>query len=139
MAYVRSRAYRPTGPDDDTVITVLRRSFRDGHACCEVSGEPITGERGVHWSVHHRVPRGMGGTRSARVNQPPALMVVCGSATTGCHHRIESDRAEALRSGWLVSRYADPANVAVLIDRGSRWVYLTASGGYADNPPGGAL
>lgn len=143
MAYVRSRAYRPTGPDDDTVITVLRRAFRDGlrgrHACCEICGGGIIGERGVHWSVHHRVPRGMGGTRAARVNQPQSLMVVDGSATTGCHGRIESDRAEALASGWLVSRYADPANVAVLIDRGSRWVYLTASGGYADNPPGGAL
>jgi hypothetical protein len=71
-----STVRRHTGPDDDTVITVLMRSMRDGRTSCEICGDPITGERGRDWCVHHRVPRGMGGTRSAHVNLPPSLLVV---------------------------------------------------------------
>ena len=129
---------RSTGPDDDTVITVLMRSMRDRHTSCEVCGVTINGERGVHWSVHHRVPRGMGGTTSAAVNAVPSLLVVCGSATTGCHQRIESRRAEARVNGWLVARGLDPETTPVLIDNGSRWVYLGSNGKYHDNPPVGA-
>lgn len=127
---------RGTGPDDDTVITVLIRSRRYyGERCCEVCGVQLQGERGVGWSCHHRVPRGMGGTTSAAVNAVPSLLLVCGSATTGCHGRIESDRAEAYANGWLVSRYSDAATVPVTIDRGSRVVYLGSDGKYHDNPP----
>lgn len=128
---------RNTGPDDETVITALMRSMRDGKTCCEICNMPITGERGLHWSVQHRVPRGMGGTRSEAVNAVSSLLILDGSGTTGCHGRVESDRAEAFANGWLVSRHSDPATVPVTIDQGSRVVYLDAAGGYADNPPGG--
>ena len=130
---------RSTGPDDDTVITILMRSMRDGHTTCEICNVPISGgERGRDWSVQHRVPRGMGGTRSEAVNAVPSLLILCGSGTTGCHGRVESDRAEAYANGWLVSRYSDAATVPVTIDRGSRVVYLGSDGKYHDNPPDGA-
>lgn len=126
---------RNTGPDDDTVITALKRSMRDGHTSCEICSVSIAnGLRGRDWSVHHRVPRGMGGTRDEAVNSAPSLLILCGSGVTGCHGRVESDRAEAYINGWLVSRYSDPAMTAVLLDNGARWAYL-ADGGYADNPP----
>ena len=80
----------------------------------------------------------MGGTRLDTVNAVPSLLVVCGSATTGCHQRIESHRADAYINGWLVSRYSDAATVPVTIDRGSRVVYLGSDGKYHDNPPVGA-
>ena len=121
---------RSTGPDLETVMAVLHR---DGYRCVRCD-RPIVGERGVDWSCHHRTPRGMGGSKRPEVNSPAALLSLCGSGTTGCHGYVESHRAEALTNGWLVSRYSDPAAVAVLVDRGSRWVYLTESG-YADDPP----
>lgn len=130
MALARSRIQarpRNTGPDVATIGTVLAR---DGYRCVRCGYT-------VHWpccaSIHHRKPRGMGGGEAD--NTPANLILLCGTGTTGCHGQVESRRAEALESGWLVSRYADPASVAVLVDHGSRWVYLSASGEYVDDPP----
>lgn len=47
-----------TGPDFKTVLDVLSR---DDHACVRC-GTPARGDRGVQWVIHHRKPRGMGGT-----------------------------------------------------------------------------
>jgi hypothetical protein len=110
------------------VMTVLDR---DGYRCV-CCGTPIDGERGRDWSLHHRRPRGMGGTH--RITTAANLIAVCGSGTTGCHHRIEAHRAEARANGWLLWQNVDPESVAVLVDSGSRWVYLTSSGGYGDAP-----
>ena len=111
-----------------TVMAVLAR---DGYRCVRC-GTPIEGERGVAWSVQHRRPRGMGGSRRADTNSSVNLLAVCGSGTTGCHGHMESHRAEALMNGWLVRQAADPAGAAVLVEHGSRWVYLTPQGGYAE-------
>lgn len=122
-----SRTY--TGPDWDTVMTVLTR---DGFRCA-LCRAPIRGDRGYEWVIHHRRPRAMGGTHREDANSPANLLAL----DRLCHMRVESQRAEALKYGWLVPQSADPALVAVLIDQQSRWVLLTASGGYSDNPPGG--
>lgn len=116
-----------TGPDLKTVLDVLAR---DGHACT-LCGRSVRGDRGYAWSIHHRKARGMGGRAGA--NQPSNLLTVCGSGTDGCHGRIESRRAEALELGFLVSRYSDPAQVAVEI-RGRRFVYLGDDAQYHDAP-----
>jgi len=50
------------------------------------------------------------------------------------HAAIERQRGSALTLGWLVPQSQDPAETAVLVDRGSRWVYLTADGSYAEDP-----
>jgi len=104
---------------------------RDGGACVRC-GIPIQGERGRDWSIHHRRPRGMGGTR--KPDSPANLLTLCGSGATGCHGEVESHRADALKSGWLVSQWADPAATPVLVGHGARWVYLTEDGTYADAP-----
>ena len=62
---------------------------------------------------------------------PSNLLHVCAA----CHRYVESHRAEALIAGWLVSQWSDPAKAAVLIERGSRYVYLTVDGRYSDDPP----
>jgi 5-methylcytosine-specific restriction protein A len=70
---------------------------------CEVCwAEPFT-------DAHHRQPRGMGGTMLKTKHRLSNLIAV-GRA---CHRRIESDRAEAFKNGWLVSQYDDPATVPV--------------------------
>ena len=119
---------RNTGPDFDTVMAVLHR---DGYRCVRC-GTPIEGDRGVHWSLHHRAPRGMGGTRRPEVNSPSNLIPLCGSGVTGCHGFVESHRAEALDAGWLVSRHTDPAKKALLVNHSSRWVYLAPDFTYSE-------
>jgi hypothetical protein len=124
------RSSRNTGPVCNVVDAVLER----GGFSCEICGQGVCGQRGVDWSVHHRVPRQAGGTRAAWVNAPPNLLVVCGSATTGCHGVLESHRAGAVAGGWLILARQNPLYVAALITR-DRWKYLTVDGGYADDPP----
>lgn len=126
-----SRRVRATGPRRDVVDAVLERA----QYACEIGGHQIEGdERGRDWSIHHRVPRGMGGSRRPELNQPQNLLVACGSGTTGHHGAIEESRAGAYAAGWLLHRTADPAAEPVLIG-GTRWVLLTEDGRYEDCPP----
>ena len=128
---------RKTGPRRDVVDAVLERA----QYSCEVGGHQIAGdERGRDWSIHHRVPRGMGGTRRAELNAPANLLLVCGSGTTGCHGAIEGSRAGAYAAGWLLPYNADPATRPVMIEgHKKRWVLLTVDdegvAGYQDCPP----
>lgn len=119
-----------SGPALETVMAVLDR---DGYRCVRC-GQPIQGERGRDWSMQHRRPRGMGGTKRFDANSPVNLIPLCGSATTLCHGHVESYRAEAYTNGWLVSIHANPAEVACLVAQQSRWVYLTEDGQYEDHP-----
>lgn len=100
-----------TGPSPTVRRLVVER---DG-GCLRCGGEAT--------NIHHRRPRGMGGTRDPAVNAPSNLVALCGSGTTGCHGWIESHRAQALADGWLVSRWGDPAKVPIFV-RGER-IWLT--------------
>lgn len=135
---------KPTGPDSATVELICKRALRrvDGHGtvlCCEVHGaeEPLTGERGWQWSIHHI--RGRDGVRTD--NSPCNLILVSGrDNVTGCHGRIHKDRTWAREHGlWLPRNYlhVPASHNPVLIENESRWVYLSAAGGYADDPPDG--
>lgn len=121
---------RHTGPSTDVVVAVLERASY----ACEICGvDLLYGERGVDYSIHHRLARKMGGTRWDGSNLPSNLLVVCGHGTSGCHGEIESRRSSAVARGWLVLSHEDPEHVAVLITR-DRWRYLAADGSYAENP-----
>lgn len=72
--------------------------------------------------IHHRMPRGMGGTRDPQVNQAPNLVCVCAP----CHTYLESHRTEAADNGWLIRGVLRPAT-SPLLYRG-RWMYLSAEG-----------
>ncbi|URM87380.1 HNH endonuclease [Gordonia phage Banquo] len=93
---------RKTGPDARTVAAARERAGglceRCGFAECQ--------------QVHHRRPRGMGGTRDQAANALSNLFYVC----YPCHRWIEENRAEALEDGYLVSRLSPvaPADVPVL-------------------------
>lgn len=112
---------RYTGPTAETVLIV---GCRAGWLCeiCESWDD---------CQVHHRRPRAMGGSRREDTNSPANLLLLCAD----CHRNTESRRGEALNNGWLVRQADSPAQIAVLVDNGSRWVYLTSTGEYSDNPP----
>jgi len=111
---------------------------RDSHSCI-VCGLPVAGTRGYHWSIHHRQPRGMGGTKNRHINLPSNLVVVCGHGTYGCHGRIERERARSYDVGYLVRRPAMPAREPILITNPTfpdgTWMWLTDDGEYADFEP----
>jgi hypothetical protein len=109
-----------TGPSAKVRQLVLARAGER----CEVCGVDLP----VLYSIHHRRPRRMGGTRRPDTNQPQNLMAVCGSGVTGCHGRIESDRAWAVTRGYLLPDTADPATVPVRLTRAV--VLLCADGTY---------
>lgn len=84
------------------------------------------------WQIHHRKPRGMGGTRDPLVNSPSNLVLLCGSGTEGCHGWVESHRTEAREAGWLVSQHADPRYQP--IDHEGRLTFLTEDGTAVPGP-----
>ncbi len=79
-------------------------------------------------NLHHRTPRGMGGSRQAWIDQPANLVLLCGSGTTGCHGWVESHRAWALDQGWLCSRYGDGPELTGLVDVAGRVFHLDNAG-----------
>lgn len=75
-------------------------------------------------AVHHRRPRGAGGSRRRETNMPANGLAICDP----CHSWCESHREEALRFGWLVLQSQTPADIPVL--RRGVWVRLDNAGGF---------
>jgi hypothetical protein len=75
--------------------------------------------------IHHRRPRGMGGSKAPDTNRVTNALALCGS----CHRWIEREhnRTESRVMGWLVLQGHDPA-MTPLLYRG-KWVFLTDDGG----------
>jgi len=121
-------AKRSLGVSKETRVAVLNRAkYR-----CEKCGTSLADS--FYYSLHHRTPRGMGGSREVRLNLPSNLVAICGSGTTGCHGWIESNRSVSEDDGWLVSRYQEPAEVPLFIS-GVGWRYLTDEVTYSSTPP----
>lgn len=109
---------RRTGPSRAVRNLVWER---DGGVCVRC-GVPVHGV----YSLQHRRARGMGGTRRGDANSPANLILMCGSATTGCHGWVESHPGEAARYGYRITQTTDPAAAPVLYPDG--WVQLDHDG-----------
>lgn len=79
-------------------------------------------------TTHHRINRGMGGSKRADLNLPANLLTLCGSGTTGCHGWVTANPRQSYEKGWAVKRDRDPAGVALTTWRGD-WIYLDNEGG----------
>lgn len=94
---------------------------------CEICGRD---KDFIGYSIHHRRPRGMGGTKRASTNDPRNLLLLCGSGVTGCHGLVESQRSHALACGWIVPQVVEPYRIPVnIVARGP--VFLTITGEYS--------
>jgi 5-methylcytosine-specific restriction enzyme A len=77
----------------------------------------------VGLQIHHRRPRGMGGSKDPLANTAANGVLVCERS----HRFIESYRHEHLETGWLVRQGVDPATVPIF--RHKQWVLLGEDGG----------
>lgn len=95
---------------------VYARSGGICERCCHAPG--------AEWQ--HRKNRSQGGRWTAANG-----LHLC----SPCHRYVTEHPADAQANGWSVTRLCDPAAVAVLIEGGSRWVYLTDDGAVTTEPP----
>lgn len=96
---------------------------RSGGVCEAMIPMVCTGRVEV---LHHRRPRAIGGTRRPDANTASNALGLCDA----CHRWVESNRAEAMDKGFLVSQWASPGEVVVSYRSLSR-IRLTDDGGYA--------
>ncbi|MFE7799056.1 hypothetical protein [Nocardia sp. NPDC057440] len=80
---------------------------------------------GVAQVIHHRRPRGVGGTSLGWVNHAANALHLADA----CHLRIELHRTEAYCNGWLVSQLGDKQSADVPVLYRGRWVLLDDRGG----------
>jgi len=88
--------------------------------CCEVCGCDMAGLQ-----VHHRRPRGMGGSLRPDTNRTSNALVVC----TSCHAAIESHREYARQRGYLVRQFGRPPLETPVLLHGAEWCLLDDDGG----------
>lgn len=105
---------KKTGPNNETRDAIYRRAFFE----CEFCG---TESFSFGISIHHRKPRGMGGTKKKEINDPSNLLLLCGSGTTGCHGWIESHREQAYEMGLLVKQSDNPVEILIMDRSGNKW------------------
>jgi len=102
---------RNTGPSPQIRDQVKER---DGNACRRCRRAPAT-------QIHHRAPRAAGGSKNCDwINNPANLVLV----DDQCHAYIESHRARAYETGWLIRRTSDdlPEEVPLTDVYGARFV-----------------
>lgn len=119
---------RLTGFSPLVRLTIKRRAGLDGeYVNCEVCGMVLHHEF-AH--LHHRIPRGRGGTRRLEVNGVANGLCLCPSD----HDGIEANRDKARALGLLISQHRKilPREVPVLLIKG--WCLLSDSGDYQTIP-----
>lgn len=89
-----------------TVRRIIRK--RAGGRC-----ERCDWYRGRH--IHHRRVKGIGGSKQESTSKASNGLLLCPACHTQVHHNPQS----SFKNGWLVSQWADPAEVSVLY-RGER-------------------
>lgn len=111
-------------PSKATVDIVWDRDLSRCFCCQTMLHRGVGG-----YSIHHRKPRGMGGSRDPQLNTAANLLLLCGSGVTGCHGWVEQNREEATRLGYLISRLSSQAPALVPAKRwGVEWVTLQPDG-----------
>lgn len=117
----RKPAKRPQGLSKPVRDTVLER---DRYRCFRCGRSVLEGM----YSLHHRRPRGMGGSSSPLTNLAANALTLCGTGTTGCHGWAESHRRQAIRLGLILPQGIDPSMVPVLHHQDG-WLRLDNYGG----------
>lgn len=104
---------------------------RDQGECVSCGKHVVHLNRGWAWSIHHRRPRGTGGTKLAWVDQAANGIILCGSGTTGCHGWVEKNRRASIDAGFLISALGLSTGEDIAIHHQLHGlVYLDNAGGW---------
>jgi hypothetical protein len=128
-----ARAPKHTGPTLKVRLMVLNRD----RFLCARCGRPA-GPGGVGpYSIQHRVARGSGGTSDPDANSMSRLLLLCGSATTGCHGEVEKRGDEDNAKGYWLWSWQDPEAEGVMYASadGGFTAWLEPDGGLSFEPP----
>lgn len=99
---------RASRKDIEAARTLVRA--RDGYRCAMCG--MLLMVAGQWQSVHHRKPKGMGG--SALLENASNLVQLCGAGNAdGCHGKAHSNPHWARNHGWIVARALDPTEIPV--------------------------
>ncbi len=129
-----AQAARVTGADPESVEAKAWEAAkrlvmeRDSYTCLATGGRAV--------DVHHRIPRGMGGTADPRIAFGLANLVSLTRAAHDLAHK--TDDPEMAVKGFRLERWQDPAlePVTLFSEPGSgAQVWLTADGGYETAAP----
>lgn len=107
---------------------VRQAIFDREDGCCAACGTHILASV-FGGSVQHRRSRNMGGSRDPQTGAVENGLILCGSATTGCHGYTEGHPTWALHNGYRVPQGCDPSLVPVRV-KGIGWVLLNPDGTY---------
>ena len=75
--------------------------------------------------IHHRTPRGMGGSSDPETNYGLANLV---SLCRSCHDHVHANPAESYENGFLVRSWDDPRDCPVMLANETIVIYLAADG-----------
>jgi 5-methylcytosine-specific restriction protein A len=91
------RRKRNTGPSAS-----VRDDIHARDKCCQahVHGFGLDVRCGGGLQIHHKLPRGMGGTSDPTINDPANLVLLCQTH----HAQVESNRSEAYAADLLTRR-----------------------------------
>lgn len=104
-----------------------------GGGRCEASGLPLDPDT---FDVHHRRPRGAGGTSDPDVHALWNLLALDPIVHNGQAHSVHQDPAWSRPRGYLLSKIGASPRIQPVLIRGMRWVLLGADGRYYPLPPG---
>ena len=102
-----------SGPTRKTRMAALKRDDGRCVRCGAIVADPDSGAPFIDWSLQHRRARGMGSSKDPVTNSIENLIVLCDSATTGCHGDVEVNREAGRRFGYAVPQWRDPAVMPV--------------------------
>lgn len=109
-------------------VVVAQIVARDLGRCARCGRHVAHLERGPEWAIHHRRPRGTGGTVVGWVNLAANGVLLC----TGCHSWVETNRREARALGFLVPLNGiQKADETAIKHFTLGLVYLDDNGGWA--------
>lgn len=130
-----TKAARPT--ETGAFRPVVRQTIIDrDNGRCQRCGRLTDGDSWPGYSLQHRAARQMGGTSDAYKGRASNGILLCGSATTGCHGEIEADTTGmAEGTGFAVASWADPLTVPVLTYAGWRLLCDNGTSWPTDAPP----
>lgn len=89
----------------------------------------MCGSLAMYYQIHHRRPRGMGGSKDPASGTAANALFV----HPACHAQIESNREQAYEKGYLVRQGHNPAEIPVR--RGVNWYLLGEDGTLTPSPP----